>query len=449
MRKALRATFFSCVTAPLMLAGCGGGGGGGDSANAPTSPPVNTTPPIQPAALVAADADSVYADVLADCVLVKTDSESCTLRTLPLLGQEKANPSIDDILARTAISHSWMGVRFRQVLQAMPDEILSLMKGVTAVVIAWDIRPSNYSPRTGAIYIDPAHLWFTNNEKATISRDPDFRADFGHDVSFVSLFRYVIGNQYAWEYFDLEGTETRTLSDVEGSFASMLFHELAHANDAFPPPELAHLDRSMSVIGAFHSLDGQGISEQLEAHLPLNSQLWMDLAEVLYLGATATATQRGLTAAQVGLELESDGANDDYAYVDSWEDLAVLVEEVMMHYHYGIDREIAYTNMPAGDDAKYCNFYVIDWGVRNRISEPLVRSRAEFGLQLLLDEPDVSQYLMGVPAQSRMTNGRDWCTVQNIGISTQRAASKNTFGAPTAAEQRMPMRRGDLAIGYR
>jgi hypothetical protein len=175
----------------------------------------------------------------------------------------------------------------------------------------------------------------------------------------------------------------------------------------------------------------------------------MDLAEVLYLGATATATQRGLTAAQVGLELESDGANDDYAYVDSWEDLAVLVEEVMMHYHYGIDREIAYTNMPAGDDAKYCNFYVIDWGVRNRISEPLVRSRAEFGLQLLLDEPDVSQYLMGVPAQSRMTNGRDWCTVQNIGISTQRVASKNTFGAPTAAEQRMPMRRGDLAIGYR
>lgn len=456
MNTTIRAPIFVGFMAALILAGCGGGGGGG-SANPSTSPPVDTTtsPPVDtttptaPAVLVAADAESAYADVLVGCVLAETDSESCTLTTLPLLGQEKANPSIDDVLARTVISHSWMGVRFRQVLQTMPNDILSLMKGVTAIVIASDIRPSFYFWGTGAIYIDPAHLWLTNNEKATISKDPDFRADFGIDMSFVSLYRYVTGTQYAWDYFDLEGNDTRTLSDIEGQFAAMLFHELAHANDAFPPPELAHLDRAMSLVDAFHSLADRGISEQLAAHQPLNSQMWIDLAEVLYLGATATPTQRGLTAAQVGLELESDGANDDYAYVDSWEDLAMLVEEVMMHYHYGIDREIAYTNMPTGEDARYCDFYVVGWGVRNRISDPLVRSRMEFGLQLVLDKADVSQYLQGLPSQWRMVNGRDWCTIQNRGMSTENPAAKNTLSAVTAAAPKTRIRRGDFSIAYR
>jgi hypothetical protein len=448
MKIAMRTPIFACfIAAALILAGCGGGGGG--SANPPNSPSVDTTTPPTPAVLIAADAGSPYVGVLVDCVLVETDSEFCTLATLPLLGQEKANPSIDDVLARTVISHPWMGVRFRQVLQAMPDDILSLMKGVTAIVIASDIRPSYYFWGTGAIYVDPAHLWFTNGEKATISKDPDFRADFGVDLSFVTLYRYVTGTRYAWDYFDLEGNETRTLSDIEGEFAAMLFHELAHANDAFPPPELAHLDRSMSLVDAFDALAGRGISEQLAAHQPLNSQLWMDLAEVLYLGTAPTPTQRGLTAAQVGLELESDGANDDYAYVDSWEDLAMLVEEVMMHYHYGIDREIAYTNMPTGEDARYCDFYIVDWGVRNRISDPLVRSRAEFGLQLLLDKADVSQYLKSLPSQWRMVNGRDWCTIQNRGMSTENPAAKNALAVTAAATPKTQIRRGDLSIAYR
>lgn len=450
MKMTMRPAILIYFLATLMLAGCSGsGGGGGESVNPPNNPPVNTTPSPSPDALVAADAGSAYADVLVDCVLVKAESESCTLATLPLIGQEKANPSVDDVLARTVISHAWMGVRFRQALQAMPDDILSLMKSVTAIVIASDVRPSLYSWGTGAIHIDPAYLWMTNEEKATISKDPDYRADFDEDLSFATLYRYVTGAQYAWDYFDLEGNETRTLSDVERQFAAMLFHELAHANDAFPLPELTHLDRTMSLVDAFHSLAGRGISEQLVANQPLNSQLWMDLAEVLYLGTTASPTQRGLTAAQVGLELESDGANDDYAYVDSWEDLAMLIEEVMMHYHYGVDREIAYTNKPTGRDAQYCNYYLVGWGVRNRISEPLVRSRVEFGLQLLLNKANVSQYLDGLPSQWHMINGRDWCTIQNRDMSSEKPTAENSFAATMSVAQKTQIRRSDLSIAYR
>ncbi len=432
------------LTVAALIAACGGGG----TANPSADPkPNRETPP--PGTLVPADAGSPYADVLVDCVLAETDSESCTLTMLPLLGQETTNPSIEDVLARTVISHSWMGARFRQALQIMPDDILSLMRSVTAIVIAWDTRPSYYSWWTGAIFIDPAHLWFTNDEKATISKDPDFRVDFGMDLAFVSLYRYVIGNRYAWDYFDLEGSDRRTLSDIEGGFAAMLFHELAHANDAFPPKELAHLDRTMPLVDAFYSLAGRGISEQLAARQPLNSQMWMDLAEVLYLGTPATSTQRELTAAQVGLELESDGANDDYAYVDSWEDLAMLFEEVMMHYHYGIDREIAYTNMPKGEDAKYCESYFVDWGVRNRISDPLVRSRAELGLQLLLAKADVSHYLQRLPSQWHMANGRDWCTIQNRGMSAEDPATTSALAADPPTAPRTQIRRDNLSIPYR
>ena len=97
MNTTIRAPIFVGFMAALILAGCGGGGGGGGSANpstspsvdTTTSPPVDTTTPTAPAVLVAADAESAYADVLVGCVLAETDSESCTLTTLPLLGQEK------------------------------------------------------------------------------------------------------------------------------------------------------------------------------------------------------------------------------------------------------------------------------------------------------------------------------------------------------------------------
>lgn len=440
MKTIIPTGIFAEIMVVTVITGCGGGGSSSSTSSRPNDP-TNQPPSV---VLAPANASSPYANVLVDCALAQTDRESCTLTKLPLLGQEKTNPAVDDLLDRTVVSHAWMGVRFRQVLQTMPDDIFTLMKGVTSVVIAWDTRPSYYYWRTGAIFIDPAHLWLTNSEKSTISTDPDYRTDFGSELSFVSLYRYVMGTQYAWEYFDLEGDETRTLSDIELGFAAMLYHELAHANDAFPPSELAHLDRSMSLVEAFASLDGSGISQQLAARQPLNSQLWMDLAEVLYLGATATVAQRQLTATQVGLEFEGDGASDDYAYTDSWEDFAMLVEEIMMRHHHGVDREIAYTNMPAGDDARYCDFYVVHWGVRNRIAEPLVRSRAEFGLQLLLDQADVSAYFQGLPSQWHMATGRDWCDIQYRNPS----AAKPLAAASTPAS-RTPIRRGDLAIPYR
>jgi hypothetical protein len=390
----------------LLIAGCGGGGGSASVAQ----PRSGGLPPASE--LMLAVPNSAYGNVLIDCALAETRSSACRLETLPLIGTATDNPTVNDIMARTVVSHWWMSLRFRDALDVMPNDLLQLMKSVTGIVIASDIRPSYYSAATGTIYMDPAHIWLDNVEKATISKEADFRSNFGDDLPLVSLARYITGNQYAWMFFSLNDTRTRTVADIEKPVAALLFHELAHANDAVPPSEISALDQTLSVWAAAESLLDRQISKQLDDHLPLNSQLMTDLAEVLYIGAQPTSAQLALTAEQVGLEFENDGASDDYGYSSRAEDLAMLFEEIMMHHHYAVDRQITYTDTPT-NDGRFCSDFIVRWGFLNRIGDPLVKSRAEFGLQLLLNTSDVSNYIDNLPAPRRMTNGLTWCDFQN------------------------------------
>jgi hypothetical protein len=415
----------ACVLG-VFLTGCGGGSSSGSGGSSPDQE-----------ALFVAVANSIYSNVLVACVVADRVSQSCTLSTLPLLGQQTNSPSVDDILARTVISDAWMANRFREFLERLPADALPLFKAVTAVVIAGDIRPSFYTNLTGAIYIDPARFWLTNAEKNTISTAADFRADFGDSLSFVSLFRYVEGNDYAWEYFPLDGNETRTINDIVRPLAALLFHELAHANDVFPPARISSLDSTRRVVEAADAIAAFGVSETLAAAQPLVSDIWFGLGEVLYAGFEPTTAQRALSAGQVGLEFETDGASDDYAYSSIYEDTAMLFEEVMMHHYYGIDREIAYTNMPPSNLQPFCDSYVVGWGYRNRVNDVLVRFRAELVLQQLLDELDVSPYFAGLGSPQKMVNGLTWCTVQNLSATPVLFAEANAQSTEDVTKQRL------------
>jgi hypothetical protein len=394
----------------LGLAGCGDsvggfielpGQGGAQSTSLPLDP---------------ATTDSPYSDVLVTCVTAPDRGNSCLLGALPLLGQEQGNPTVDDVLDRTVVSHSWMAQRFRQALVQMPPVMLQLFNGVTAVVIAGDIRPAYYSPANGAIHIDPADLWLTNEEKATISASPDYRIDFGAELGFVGLWRYMDGLSYAWEYYALDGAETRTIGDIVRPLAAMLFHELAHANDFFPPSVMAGLDNTLSVYEASVVLEGNSVSAQVAAAQPLNSEIWAGLARVLYRGEQASTEQRALTPGQVGLELQIDGANDDYAYTDRFEDIAMLFEEVMLKYYFGLDREIAYTDVPFAGEEAFCESYIVRWGYRGRAGDAQVRARAEQVLQGLLGATDVSAELAALAVPVSLPLDTDWC-VPNVSVT--------------------------------
>lgn len=397
-----------------LLTGCGGGGGsGGNSSqtfggntNANTPHNLSTNSVYSPAV-----AGSPYSSKIVDCVRIVNDNpaSNCKLSTLPFIGQKTSQPTKADILAQTVVSHPWMATRFEQLLDQMPNDIFLLFRGVTAVVIGADIRPSHYRSDSGAIYLDPADLWLIASERATISTEEDFRSGFSDGLKFRRLWRYVQGKSDAFGHFPLNGpVSSRSIGDIVRPMAALLFHELAHANDFMPPTYVAQLNPQLTAADAIDSLASARISTGLTAQAPLNSQMQFGLGQVMFRGVTATSAQKQLSPEQVGLDFSLDGASDSYAYSSQFEDTAMLFEEVMMKHHYNIDREQAFTDAPP-DVGATCANYIVRWGTRNRIGEPLVKSRAQVIVHKLLGINDSTLYFAALPLPRNMLAGVDWC----------------------------------------
>jgi hypothetical protein len=388
-----------------LLTACGGGGG--------SSPIDVTNSGGTPAdgVLRSADANSPYKQTIVNCVKIVNDNpvSFCKLATLPFIGQVSSAPTKATILAQTVVSHPWMATRFGQLLDQMPDDIFKLFRGVTAVVISADIRPSHYRSDTGAIYLDPADLWLIKSERDTISQEEDFRSGFSNGLGFRSLWRYVKNGDDAFGYFPLNGSITsRSIGDIVPPMADLLFHELAHANDFMQPASLALLDSQLTADAAITSVASSRISTSLTAQAPLNSQMQFDLADVMFWGEKATDAQKLLTPLQVGLDFEVDGANDSYNYSSKYEDVAMLFEEVMMKYHFNTDRQIAFTDAPPATNATCAN-YVVRWGLNNRIGQSLAKSRAQIIVQKVLGTTNTTKYFTNLPAPHTMMIGVDWC----------------------------------------
>lgn len=406
------------LTIISVLTACGGGGGDSNSGSfgsnfsVATSSSNNTNNTVIDGVFRPAKADSPYKNQIVDCVKIVNDDpvKNCKLSVLPFIGQKTSVPTKADILAQTVVSHSWMATRFEQLLDQMPNDIFLLFRGVTAVVIGADIRPSHYRSDTGAIYLDPADLWLIASERATISKEEDYRSSFSNGLAFRSLWRYVQGNTDAFGYFPLDGPiSSRTISDIVRPMADLLFHELAHANDFMPPAYMSQVDSQVTVSEAISALANVRASTSLTMQIPLNSAMQFGLGQVMFWGVTATDAQKKLTAEQVGLDFSIDGANDSYNYSSLYEDTAMLFEEVMMKYHFNVDRELAFTDAPPATGGSCAN-YIVRWGVRNRIGEPLVKSRAQVIVQKILGINDSAVYFAALPAPRSMLTGVDWCT---------------------------------------
>ncbi len=384
------------------LAACGGGGG-----NDPANPNgMQLTPPASNA-LKVYEVSSPYSDVIVNCAVAENGDDSCLLSDLPLLIEDTAFPTVDDIMSRVIVSHDWMGRRFREVLNTMPNEVLQLFTAVTAIVIDQGVRPSYYTAVSSTIFIDPAYLWLTVEEKTTISQDADFRSGFADSLNFSSLSRNVIGNDFAWDYYPLDDDRERTINDIRLSFARLMLHELAHANDIFPPTESPYLAQNITVLDAAVSLEEQRISTELTDAIPLTSSLMFDLAAVMYVGDTATTALEAVSALQAGEAMEADGAADDYGYSSPLEDTAMLFSEAMMKYLFDVDRDIAYTNRPASD--AYCNAYIVAWGMRGRIGDINVKDRAQFVVSRIYPGQDFSLFFQNLALPVFMRTGENWC----------------------------------------
>lgn len=405
--------------AVLTLTACGGGGGG--SSNPPPAPATpsaapppasGSEPPPEPEQTLGQQTANIQTVVaspisqrLMNC-LVAVEDGACTFENVPLIGMETSNPSIDDVMSRVIVSHPWMGTRFREILERMPPELILLMRGLTGIVISYDIRPSFYTSQTGAMYLDPDRMWLTEEERAVIDTDPDFRGEFAQKLQFIMLWRYVDNNT------DIRAMP-RDIESISLRTAILLYHELAHANDFFPPDAINLIDRSLTIRSAATAVP----STRLGSELPLSSDVMRGVAQVSFSpnNVQPTPAEAAFTSEDIAAEFPTDNANDYYNYSTRFEDLAMAFEEAMIYYSYGLSRDVAVTNLP---DSNNCGDYLVSWGQRNRIGDPAVQARSMLAIRQLLPEraDAIEDALANMPAPTQMTPGVNWC--DNINLTT-------------------------------
>lgn len=399
---------FLVIFSLLSLSACGGGNG---VSNVKV---IDDKEPGDYDDLRAYSQNGPYSDVIVDCVNPDNNT-SCTLSELPLIGLRVENPGVEDIMEHLVISHDWMASRFEQALIELPEEILPLFKGLTAVVIDDDIRPAFYTSATGAIYIDPAYLWVEPDEKLSINTKADHRAGNDDPLNFRPLARYMDGPDYFVGFSSLTDEHPRPFDDMLLVLARVLIHELAHVNDFIPPQHYADLDLSQTVLHNTNSLVGQRPSSGLDFEYPLNSSLLYDLAEVMYWGETTTTNLNSVDAVEVAEAFAPEGASDHYAYASQYEDAAMLFENIMMKHLFDLDYQVAFSDAP--EDEAYCQFYIVRWGQRNRIGDDLVKERGRYITNSLLPSIDLDSFFEDLGPVEQMTNGEDWCIESRSGDS--------------------------------
>ncbi|MBD1390441.1 hypothetical protein IC617_13450 [Neiella sp. HB171785] len=430
------------IALPLMLlAACGGGGGSStssDNNNDNNSGPSTTLASIYPYQ------DSAYSGVLNDCVRAYQDELSCFVDVLPPLGIGDDDVTIEDIMSRVVVSHDWMGQRFERFLQQASPSMIAMFEPLTAVVIAFDIRPAFYHPLTGAMYIDPAFLWLSPAEYASIDDSPDYRSGFGNELALDTGWRYVNshGNYITTSNFS-DGNDSRTFDDIIPGITNLLFHELAHANDFLPPDIRNELllplgdDSFFDVIDQVFA-DKQSIQQRVTEPFPLINNTLKTLASVLFGGEDASNNLLQLSAAEAGQMFAIDGASDMYNYYTSAEDVAMLFEEAMMSYSMAALRDVAFLN---NDNDNYCD-QTIGWAQRGRIGEFQVNSRAQMVVSLMLPEQaeQVNAHLADLAPAQVIPSGLQWCDSRTA-LNTQPLTLRSASNAPskTAAEQRLPI----------
>ena len=369
------------------------------------------------------NADSPYATALQECIYSNQLQLSCTTSRLPLIGQTTATDK-QAILDRLLVSHQWMGENFEYVLENLDPsgDFSTLLQSVTAIVISYDVRPSFYWVVTGAIYLDPNDLWLLAEERDTINEAPDYRSGFSNELKFLMPWRYVKNNNYTSYTVPRSVRTDRTTTEMMPDLASLLYHELAHANDFFPRSVHSSLS-GPTLLDDFNRRNNAKalVSDQLSNFYPLISQEMASLAQVSFRGETANSTQKNYSPTDVTSFFSPDRASDYYAYSTTREDTAMLFEEALMSHRYAIQRDVGITDKPENPGA---NSIIVDWGQRGRIGDIKLENRAVYVINQMMPELDGASLIKGLPDPIQMAKGLSWAQNLEISPSLNRTESR-------------------------
>ena len=369
-----------------------------------------------------------YTEALNNCLYNSQVRRSCTFATLPLIGQVNNQPDIEQILARTLVSHDWMGEAFARFLRssAAGPDIVQLLGATTGVVIAYDIRPSFYWSATGAIYLDANNLWQTPAERDTLDLAPDYRIAYGNTLAYRTSWRYIKDNAY---YYPQPGTapaerQPRSQPQVEAALSWLLYHELAHANDVFAPQRWQQLKPTDSPL-TFANQNGY-LSDALAASDGLHSVILKALAQVDFGGAMATAEQEAYRAWEVASMFNDEAGLTMYSFYTPREDFALLFERFMMKYRLGIDADVGFFDSPAQIADENTGALPIVWAQRNRFNAAHMQPRVAFAIENILPNIDIASAQNTFPTPVMLPANQDWFSTVSptVGVAKMPSGSK-------------------------
>ena len=400
-------------------------------------------------------AGGAHAAELRDCIYTPALSNAnlCTLGRLPLLGTETRGelPTVEQVMARVLVSNDWMGQRFEAFLreQDVNGDFRRLLNATTAIVIGGRVRPAFYWSATGAIYLDADYLWQTAAERDTVSEAPDPRSDYGSDLAYTMLWRYVQGNKSAGGRSDVLARASRDSAALIPALGRLLYHELTHANDFLPPRVQLLLNTGLRV---YEAVPANTASEQLRSQLPFYSQEMADLARVQFFGVASTAVQRAYQPADIARFFSSDRVTDDYSYSLATgqsvprEDAAMLAEEALMQLRHGVLRDVAVTpQLVSGSSADL----VVTWGQRGRVGDAAIKPRVALVLAQTMPWLPAG-FTNGLAAPVQLRAGLSWG--QNldqgalaVGVVKPLSAAERALEADLDAQRRGSRRAAALA----
>jgi hypothetical protein len=313
------------------------------------------------------------------------------------------------VMARVLVSNDWMGQRFEAFLreQDVHGDFRRLLNATTAIVIGGRVRPAFYWSATGAIYLDADHLWQTPAERDSVSEAPDPRSDYGNDLAYAMLWRYVQGNASVGGRPPVLERASRNSAALIPALGRLLYHELTHASDFLPPRVHLLLNTGLRV---YEAVPGNTASEQLRATLPFFSQQMVDLGRVQFFGVASTALQRGYQPADIVQFFSMDRVTDEYSYSMPVgqsvprEDTAMLAEEALMQLRHGVRRDVAVVpQFLTGASADQ----PVTWGQRGRVGDAAIKPRVALVLTQTMPWLPAG-FADGLPAPLQLRAGLTW-----------------------------------------
>ncbi len=395
--------------------------------------------------MFAFNSDSNYKSAIERCVYTNQINRSCDFSELPLIGMDTMDPTVEDIMDRVLVSPQWMGERFKDYLtnSVVGPDMLRLLRGVTAIVISYEVRPSFYWAVTGAIYLDADNFWVTPLERDTLNEIPDYRSGFGSDLQFIMPWRYVKDDDYyPAGRFPVADRLTRTFADVEADISWLMYHELGHANDFFPPASWAQLSLNRSPLETINLSSMAPDSDDLDSTFPSRSDEMHALAKVNFGGDDATLAQKNVTPDDVVNLFTPDVSTGFYKYYTTREDYATLFEKFMMKYRLDADSDIAIVARNDNPD------YLVSWGQRNRFNEPALQQRVLFTVNRVLPEIDARSIQMTLPAPQLMRENVSWFDNLSLGTAAKPQKQHNALSVWQDDALKMQQIQRDIRIPY-